>query len=309
MKRCISFLVAAAMLFCLLPGSAQAATLVDSGTYDNGQTWTLDSDGLLTISGTGEMMDVVDNSGEIPWAEYTSRVTKAIITDGITSVGDAAFWYCENLTSVTIPDSVSSIGDHAFEGCIRLPSITIPDSVTSIGSIAFYDCESLTSITIPDSVVTIGEMAFDGCDSLTSITIPDSITDIRRWAFDDCTALIFVTFEGTTPPAIGESAFEGVSATVYYPESELWTEDVRQDYGGTLTWKLLEAAVCGDADGDGEITDWDGILLNRYLAGWSVKLSSLDGLDIDGDGEITDWDGVLLDRYLAGWSIDTGIGK
>ena len=62
----------------------------------------------------------------------------------------------------------------------------------------------------------------------------------------------------------------------------------------------------GDVDADGEITDWDGVILARYLAGWDVEISALEALDIDGDGEITDWDGVMLDRYLAGWNIQIG---
>ncbi len=62
----------------------------------------------------------------------------------------------------------------------------------------------------------------------------------------------------------------------------------------------------GDIDGDNEITDWDGVLLARYLAGWNVEITTLDALDIDGDGEITDWDGVVLDRYLAGWNVSIG---
>ena len=59
----------------------------------------------------------------------------------------------------------------------------------------------------------------------------------------------------------------------------------------------------GDADGDGEITDWDAIIFNRYLAGWEVEID-LSGLDIDGDGEVTDWDAIILSRYLAGWQIE-----
>ncbi len=73
--------------------------------------------------------------------------------------------------------------------------------------------------------------------------------------------------------------------------------------------EIIKAFPIGDLDKDGEVTDWDGILLNRYLAGWKVDIADLSAMDIDGDGEITDWDGVLLDRYLAGWSINTGIGK
>ena len=59
-------------------------------------------------------------------------------------------------------------------------------------------------------------------------------------------------------------------------------------------------------DGDNEVTDWDGVMLARYLAGWNVEITTLDALDIDGDGEITDWDGVVLDRYLAGWNVSIG---
>ena len=58
----------------------------------------------------------------------------------------------------------------------------------------------------------------------------------------------------------------------------------------------------GELDGDGEVTDWDAILLNRYLAGWKVTID-LKAADIDGDSEVADWDSILLDRYLAGWDI------
>ena len=61
--------------------------------------------------------------------------------------------------------------------------------------------------------------------------------------------------------------------------------------------------IIGDLDRDGEITDWDGVTMAIYLAGWGVYILYKDALDLDGDGEITDWDGVLLDRFLAGWDI------
>ncbi|MCR5694412.1 MAG: dockerin type I repeat-containing protein [Clostridia bacterium] len=63
------------------------------------------------------------------------------------------------------------------------------------------------------------------------------------------------------------------------------------------------AAVSGDADGDGEITDWDAILFERMLAGWNVTVMTAN-LDLDGDGEITDWDAIMLSRYLAGWPVE-----
>ena len=73
-------------------------------------------------------------------------LTEYAIPNSVTSIGDGAFCYCNNLTSITIPNSVTSIKRSAFEGCSSLTSIAIPDSVTEIGSIAFASCRSLESV-------------------------------------------------------------------------------------------------------------------------------------------------------------------
>ena len=70
------------------------------------------------------------------------------IPQGITAIGNSAFFCCDSLISVAIPDSVISIRDSAFSCCKSLTSITIPDSVTSIGDYAFGDCSNLT-LTVP----------------------------------------------------------------------------------------------------------------------------------------------------------------
>ena len=137
-------------------------------------------------------------------------LTSVTIGNGVTSIGDRAFYDCTGLTSVTIPDSVTNIGEAAFYNCTGLTSITIPDGVTSIDGYAFYGCVGLTSVTIPDSVTNIGEAAFYGCTGLTSVTIGNGVTSIGRSAFRGCTGLTSITIpDGVT--SIGEKAFENCS--------------------------------------------------------------------------------------------------
>ena len=208
-KRLLSFVLAVLMIASLLPATALAADIVDSGTCGaagdgSNLTWTLDSEGLLTISGSGDMYDYGFPSA--PWYDSRSRVKSAVIAEGVTSIGKYAFYGCSSLKSVTIPDSVTSIGRYAFESCTSLTSVTIPDSVTSIGRYAFESCTSLTSVTIPDSVTSIGNGAFYWCTSLTGVTIPDSVTSIGAVAFFGCESLTSVTIPDSVT-SIGEQTF------------------------------------------------------------------------------------------------------
>ena len=129
------------------------------------------------------------------------------IPDSVISIRDSAFSCCKSLTSITIPDSVTSIGDETFSSCVSLTSVTIPDSVTSIGDSAFSSCVSLTSVTIPDSVTSIGNIAFSFCTSLTSIPIPDSVSSSGDGAFSSCTSLTSITIPDSVT-FIGDSAFD-----------------------------------------------------------------------------------------------------
>ena len=208
-KRIFSFVLAVLMIASLLPATALAVDIVDSGTCGakgSNLTWTLDSEGVLTISGSGDMHGY--GSSDAPWYGSRSRVKSAVIAEGVTSIGESAFENCRSLTSVTIPNSVTSIGWSAFFYCKSLTSVTIPDSVTSVGAYAFLGCTSLTSVTIPNSVTSIGGCAFDECWSLTSVTIPDSVTSIGAGAFGGCTSLTSVTIPDSVT-SIGQHAFNG----------------------------------------------------------------------------------------------------
>ena len=156
------------------------------------------------------------NDGTVKITDYNGGAEKVEIPEmidgrSVTSIGNYAFEYCENITSVTIPNSVTSIGEYAFSGCESLISVTILSGVTSIGDYAFEDCTSLTNITIPNSVTDIGRSAFSGCTSIKSITIPDSVPSIGSSAFYGCTSLTSIMIPDSVT-RIDSSAFGGCSS-------------------------------------------------------------------------------------------------
>ncbi len=228
----IAVVLAVMMALALGTGSvsAEEPTIIDSGDCGkdgSNVTWTLDSAGLLTISGEGEMEDfgrgsvLIDKDGnEITFAPWKNRAKKLIIQESVTNVGYGAFRGCTGLTNVTIPDSVASIVDSAFSGCTGLTSVTIPDSVTDIGNRVFAGCTGLTSVTISNSVISIGDCAFMDCMSLPDAEIPNSVTSIGDGVFYGCTGLTSVTIPNSMA-SIGYETFRGCTGltSVTIPDS------------------------------------------------------------------------------------------
>lgn len=194
----------------------QTDNIVDSGKCGDNATWTLDNDGVLTISGTGEMYDYSYSSNNIdyvsaPWYSYREFISSIFIENGVTSIGEYAFKDCSKFTNIIIPGSVTSIGGSAFSDCTSLASITIPSSITSIGYSAFFGCISLTNVMLPNSVTSIGKRAFYGCKNLTNITLPNDINCIRDSTFRYCINLKSIEI----PSKVGDifsAAFEGCTS-------------------------------------------------------------------------------------------------
>ena len=147
----------------------------------------LTNNGILTISGTGAMVEGF-NSGS-PWSSY-------------------------DIKSVVINDGVTTIAGNAFSECSGITSVSIPNSVTSIGNAAFWGCSSLTVVTIPGSVTSIGVSAFNRCSNLTSVTIPISVTSIGNFAFYGCSSFVQIISNSATPPTIDGETFSGVNKDI-----------------------------------------------------------------------------------------------
>ena len=278
-------------------GDTSDETVVDSGTCGDNLTWSLDTSGVLTISGTGKMdnYDIISTTlpdtaegleslNYSPWCLYRADIQKVVIEEGVTSVGTYSFYnifynitevelpdtlvniYCcafhscpitsieipygveyigymafssTELTSVVVPDSVTEFDQYVFAHCDKLESVKLSENLISIPAYTFLNCEVLAELEIPDSVTSLGYRAFSGCDILKTLTVPASVTKMGNKVFY-AGATSEITFLGDAPTFSSET-FSSEIMTVYYPANNTtWTEDIMQDYGGTVTWIAVD---------------------------------------------------------------------
>ena len=200
------------IVFTISPTVVASGNCGTSGHVEEVQ-WSLTSDGVLTISGSGDMKDY--NSTSMPWRNYRSAsatytIKSIVIEDGVTAIGDYAFQGCSSATSVSIPDGLTTIGSNAFYSC-KMESVYIPDDVTTIGSYAFQKCKNLETVTIPGSVTTFGNSVFKECTGLTSVDFLDGVTYIGSSNFYGCTGLKSVDIPASVT-RISSSAFYGCTS-------------------------------------------------------------------------------------------------
>ena len=124
------------------------------------------NNGVLTISGTGEMWDFSENS--LP--KYSEKEIRTIVLDSnITSIGSYAFYNCNVLETIEISDNIVDIKDYAFANCSSLRYMELPDGLKKIKPYLFANCTKLQSVKIPRGISFIAVNAFSGCDSLRKI--------------------------------------------------------------------------------------------------------------------------------------------
>lgn len=250
------------------------------------------------IVGVVNIESGITHIGDFAFAD--SALSVVHIPDTVTSIGSNVFLFC-NLYSLNIPDSVTTIGDLAFYCCPASYGFKIPKSLTSMGDYAFYS-SGIQEATIPVGLTTIPYNAFGGCFDLTTVVLHDGVTEIGDYAFQNCSSLESITipsgvtsvgmltflysglktveFTGSVP-AIDQECFWGVAATVIVPCNDAsWTEAVRQNYGGTLTWNSNHTYEYGYCTLCGVecVHDWDASGQCRICERFCYHESYSDGI-------------------------------
>lgn len=325
MKRfMLLILLAAAVLVCAdaLAPRADAAEIVTSGEYYNEDSetikWQVDSDGVLTISGTGIMKEYRAYQG--PWhnSYNMSFVKTVVIKEGITSINEKAFNNFENLTSVKLPESLEYIYGKAFRNCGSLTEIVLPGGLQRISETAFEGCTSLKKISVPSLPqgseypvfpgnslselyvedvktflsISLGfEEHYEGSYKLyidgeeaAGITIPDGTKKIESNAFRGCSTIENVSIPESVT-SIGEYAFDGCTSL----------KSIRIPSGvariGTCAFARCSSLASIDVDpgnavyscADGLLMSKDGTVLFCCPAGKNGELTVPEGVVSIGD--------------------------
>ena len=211
------------------------------GNLADNLTWTLMEDGVLTISGTGEMADYIDD--DLSWKAFSHAITSVVIESGVTTIGDYAFNDCPLINEVTIPATVGSIGDYAFYGNQVLDLVEIPNSVKTIGEYAFSDCFELAWLFIGPDVTDIGQHAFDGCDALAMIT---SFAIIPPHCGNEC----FKYVNRDIPVYVPAKSVQA------YKDADVWKEfDIQPLPLCTVTWRNWDGSLLAEEQYEYNIYD------------------------------------------------------
>ena len=247
-------------------------------------------DSTIIISGTGEMANF-EALEERPWNSFANTIKQVRIEEGVTSIGDGSFAFCEGLVDVYGGYNINYIGFGAFARCVNLVDCRgIIFNAELIGPRAFADCYSLRGIdeseygggksilyltailigegafegcTNIDEVVLerkgmmVDEMAFYGCTGLKTLIVATDVESIGSKAFSGCENLVTVVCLPDTPPSLGENVFEGI-----HPDAQLVFAneyfDVIYAYASsdwakyfTITVPPIASGFCGDPDVNG----------------------------------------------------------
>lgn len=232
-KRFVSLLLAISMIFSLMPVSAVTAFAEDEnsgavkiiakgncGADEGGENlkWTLDNNGVLTISGSGAMKDYPRYENQRPdwYLNHKDSIRSVVLDNKITHIGDYAFDGCTSIKSVrytgytgnagvALPESVTTIGVHAFSDTGVTGTLKLPEHLTEIDSLAFYHCRKLNGeLKLPDTVKEIGGFAFHSCGFTGKLKLPASLENIGNDAFESCSGL---TGKLTFPSKMNEIDF------------------------------------------------------------------------------------------------------
>lgn len=228
---------------CKVCGAGLTDVLAE-GTI-SGLNWSLARSGVLTISGSGELLELANDGTSVPWKKHSDIIIEVVIKSGVTGVGSGAFTGCTALKKVSISDTVKKLDLNAFSGCTALEAFavedgneayasvdgvlfnpgktlliscpvgktgayTVPETVTEVEKSAFA-ASGVESVSMSDAVNAVGEGAFSNCSKLKSAVLPKGLKELKKSLFSGCSALEAISIPDSVK-TLGEGVFSGCAA-------------------------------------------------------------------------------------------------
>lgn len=320
LKKSLAVLLALVCVMNVAVFTASAA-VVANGKLGENLKWSVDSKGVLTIKGEGEMADfgVADAR---PWDDHRNKIIKIVVEEGVTSVSGEAFSHLGALEDVDFPESLVFVGSDLFYGSrydekvekdkygVRyedgiLLNVTaelkdtyvIKQGTRVIADYAFSVTEQnkLKKVKMPEGLVTIGEYAFAGCRAIETVVIPASVKNLCAYVFQECESLKTVVIKNGIS-VIDNFAFlhcESLEA-IAIPKSV--TKVGKQAFSGC---ESLKDVYYGDTE-----DQWNKIDIkesNDELTGGNIHYVNDDKKgDVNVDGKINSSDALMVLQHAVG---------
>ena len=225
LRRWVPLIAMLALAISLACFPASAADEIAGADFNNGTMhWEISADGVLSITGTGNMPDYSETVNA-PWYAYRSQIGSIVVGEGVTGIGSYAFYQCNQAVTVSLPDTLEKLGAYCFSGCKMLKAAVIPEGISEIPSDCFYECFALETVELPDSIRSFGSSAFYLCGSLREIEIPEGVTALNASnLFRGCNALQSIALPSTLEEIGGTYAFSNtsISKIFFHGSLEQW---------------------------------------------------------------------------------------
>ena len=251
-----ALIIAGIVAFLLIFNNA-SAKLIGSGDCGASLKWTFSEDGVLTISGRGDMYDyLVDETDSValstaPWSEHAGSISEIILEEGVEYIGDFAFVAC-GVSEIVMPSTMEYIGDCAFAYCQGLKKVELNDAIWAIGEGAFYNDMKIKTIDIPENVSWVEAEAFSGWTEGQQIVInatEDYVYENWQYGWDEgCYAKLSYLSSGEHTHIFGDLMNEDEHP--HYEYRECTTCGYLEYTGNTIPFYSCEdcgtKGVCGD---------------------------------------------------------------
>ena len=271
----VVLLILATVLCFTACGTSRAPSVEDDSGVAGALTWEYKKDTkTLTVRGVGEMPNVASAS-EVSWASVRAGVETIVVSDGITSVGDYAFYYMPYAKNVSLPSSLVSVGKYAFGFCSALEGISIPESVTTIGDSAFEACVALKSIVISPNVTSLGARAFALCSSLTDATVVANVTELRAETFYGCKSLTnLILHTGIPAENVHETAFS--MATKSFADAER-RDTVAGNYAIVISYSYEDGSEAAPTIREEKLNGEGYLYISPVIEGYTADKAQIQG--------------------------------